>query len=489
MFSVMNAVDAFLFQNLSQVQPFSTANPTSHSTLECPSPNVLEFQRDGLGNQAPALSFVGHTSSEADPRFPFYDCHTDFMTAGLLDNYPQLLGDSCSSSTSSPCSSPLQQFELPEQQLQYQQLEQAYTNQLQLQMNFTPSKPIQIPTSQQHQMNSSQLQPDNLHQFFLPHFSHAHIPSVPEYSLRSEHQIDPQNQHTIDPLFKLAHLTLEKTHLGSPMNEGPTSETGSCGSLSPIPSQDSFDCLPMEGGSSSTSSPVGGYLGLPVVPGLLSSSAPQQVTQIGFDGFMTDSPVVMSSSMPLNFGSTLPTLPLSYEKDNIAGPSLISDSDVSRRESSKTQALQDDDEDPIDATMEGVVESQVATQGFSVSADTGSNSNDTPARPKLKLACTYRGCMVTCSSYPSLQRHCATHKWRGRYSPVRCEACQSCLSNEFSVQRHILRSPSTSRCQRMSVYSIMQGLADVKYTVRFHPGRGHGKKTERVNLEHMKMLY
>lgn len=105
------------------------------------------------------------------------------------------------------------------------------------------------------------------------------------------------------------------------------------------------------------------------------------------------------------------------------------------------------------------------------------------------LQCTHPGCQVTCSSYPSLQRHQDAHKWRGRYAPVKCEACQSSLSNEFSVQRHINRSQVTSRCRRMRVYSIMNSETEIDVTVRFYPRRPHGKKTVRVNLEHMKHLY
>ncbi|KAI9231770.1 MAG: hypothetical protein BYD32DRAFT_429999 [Podila humilis] len=88
-----------------------------------------------------------------------------------------------------------------------------------------------------------------------------------------------------------------------------------------------------------------------------------------------------------------------------------------------------------------------------------------------------------CSSQPSLARHAETHKWRGLYAPVRCEACQSALSNEFSVQRHILRAPATSACRKMRVYSVMRSEAQVECTVRFYPKRPHGKKTVVVGLE------
>ncbi|KAF9915966.1 hypothetical protein BX616_004944 [Lobosporangium transversale] len=109
--------------------------------------------------------------------------------------------------------------------------------------------------------------------------------------------------------------------------------------------------------------------------------------------------------------------------------------------------------------------------------------------PRVILNCQYPGCKVTCSSHPSLVRHYEAHKWRGKYSPVRCEACLSSLSNEFSVQRHILRSPPGSKCKEMRIYSIMKSETEVESTVRFFPTRPHGKKTVRVNLEKMRSKY
>ncbi|KAG0085936.1 hypothetical protein BGZ93_010696 [Podila epicladia] len=107
----------------------------------------------------------------------------------------------------------------------------------------------------------------------------------------------------------------------------------------------------------------------------------------------------------------------------------------------------------------------------------------TQPRPSIKLPCTFSGCPIECSSQPSLARHAETHKWRGRYAPVRCEACQSALSNEFSVQRHIQRAPTTSACRKMRVYSVMRSETQVECTVRFYPKRPHGKKTVIVDLE------
>ncbi|KAF9112242.1 hypothetical protein BGX27_003751 [Mortierella sp. AM989] len=93
--------------------------------------------------------------------------------------------------------------------------------------------------------------------------------------------------------------------------------------------------------------------------------------------------------------------------------------------------------------------------------------------PPLRLHCTYSDCRVICSSNPSLSRHIETHKWRGSYAPIRCEACQRSLSNEFSVQRHILNSKPTSRCHQMRVYSVMCSEMEVETTVRFYPKRAH----------------
>ncbi|KAF9146037.1 hypothetical protein BGX30_005133 [Mortierella sp. GBA39] len=112
-----------------------------------------------------------------------------------------------------------------------------------------------------------------------------------------------------------------------------------------------------------------------------------------------------------------------------------------------------------------------------------------PKGPRITLYCQYPSCKVTCSSHPSMVRHAEAHKWRGFYSPVRCEACQSSLSNEFSVQRHILRSAETSRCRKMRTYSVMRSETEIDSTVKFCPTRPHGKKTVPVDLAKMKAKY
>ncbi|KAF9160222.1 hypothetical protein DFQ26_005766 [Actinomortierella ambigua] len=100
----------------------------------------------------------------------------------------------------------------------------------------------------------------------------------------------------------------------------------------------------------------------------------------------------------------------------------------------------------------------------------------------VKLLCSYPECSATCASQPSLARHEATHEWKGLYPPLRCEACNSTLSNEYSVQRHINRSKLDSLCHMMRVYSFMKSKTEPKKTVRFFPKRPHGKKTAVVDL-------
>ncbi|KAF9108820.1 hypothetical protein BGX29_005731 [Mortierella sp. GBA35] len=112
-----------------------------------------------------------------------------------------------------------------------------------------------------------------------------------------------------------------------------------------------------------------------------------------------------------------------------------------------------------------------------------------PKNPPVRLPCHFPGCTTTCSSQPSLARHAEAHKWRGVYAPVRCEACQSALSNEFSVQRHIVRSQPTSRCRRLRVYSIMMSETEIETSVRFYPKRPHGKKTVVIDLAYARARY
>ncbi|KAF9188330.1 hypothetical protein BGZ51_000650 [Haplosporangium sp. Z 767] len=107
--------------------------------------------------------------------------------------------------------------------------------------------------------------------------------------------------------------------------------------------------------------------------------------------------------------------------------------------------------------------------------------------PRVKLYCKHPGCQVSFSSQASLNRHTSAHAWKGLFPPVRCEGCGKALSNEFSVQRHILRAEKTSHCYKMKVYSIMCSKTEVENTVRFYPKRPHGKKTVQIDLVHARM--
>ncbi|KAF9910269.1 hypothetical protein EC991_006998 [Linnemannia zychae] len=59
----------------------------------------------------------------------------------------------------------------------------------------------------------------------------------------------------------------------------------------------------------------------------------------------------------------------------------------------------------------------------------------------------------------------------------------------FSVQRHITRSPPTSQCHRLRVYSIMMSETEIETSVRFYPKRAHGKKTVEIDLEYARARY
>ncbi|KAG0261333.1 hypothetical protein BG011_001107 [Mortierella polycephala] len=109
--------------------------------------------------------------------------------------------------------------------------------------------------------------------------------------------------------------------------------------------------------------------------------------------------------------------------------------------------------------------------------------------PRVKLYCKHPGCQISFSSQASLNRHTSAHAWKGLFPPLRCEGCDKALSNEFSVQRHILRAEKTSHCYRMRVYSIMRSKTEVENTVRFYPKGPHGKKTVQIDLIHARMRY
>ncbi|KAF9363994.1 hypothetical protein BGX34_002798 [Mortierella sp. NVP85] len=118
--------------------------------------------------------------------------------------------------------------------------------------------------------------------------------------------------------------------------------------------------------------------------------------------------------------------------------------------------------------------SSTTTEQFEPFTDSESEENIVPAKKKR---------FRRPAKNQTLQIKLKTHKWRGIYAPVRCEACQRDLSNEYSVQRHIRRSQVGSRCRRMRVYSVMRSRTEVETTVRFYPKRPHGKKTVAINLD------
>ncbi|KAK5799626.1 hypothetical protein F5H01DRAFT_326415 [Linnemannia elongata] len=180
------------------------------------------------------------------------------------------------------------------------------------------------------------------------------------------------------------------------------------------------------------------------------------------------SPTMSTSSVSPLFSSTVPTLPSSLKQEF------------------KRAVFSDEDDSDIPNEEEENRHNPKRRKRVRKAAPKPINK---PKGPRITLYCEYPGCKVTCSSHPSMVRHAEAHKWRGRYSPVRCEACQSSLSNEFSVQRHILRSAETSRCRKMRTYSIMKSETEIDNTVKFCPKRPHGKKTVPVDLAKMKAKY
>ncbi|KAG0053908.1 hypothetical protein BGZ83_000221 [Gryganskiella cystojenkinii] len=254
-------------------------------------------------------------------------------------------------------------------------------------------------------------------------------------------------------------------------------------------------------GSSSSSSPIGGsggaygYYGYragldsEVLPGslidfgtsthLLDHSVPIMIVKMMGNG-TSQSSSSSSTSSTINYQGILSTTPTQSSPLRQQFSSCDSSEGYSQGN--------DGDEDEGDSDEEDDAQSRKRKKKRARRTPS-TKAMTKPKAQRLILRCAHAGCLVTCSSYPSLARHQQAHKWRGQYSPVRCAACQSSLSNEFSVQRHILRSPESSRCRRMRVYSIMSSETEIETTVRFYPGRAHGKKTVRVDLNKMKEKY
>ncbi|KAG0378449.1 hypothetical protein BGX24_003807 [Mortierella sp. AD032] len=192
----------------------------------------------------------------------------------------------------------------------------------------------------------------------------------------------------------------------------------------------------------------------------------------------------VSSSSPSSSSLTMPSLssPLKQHLSLLPSTSSSSDSD-SRQEQAKMRRT------VFSSSSFSGPSSTGRALGKNKRGRKASKNGHKPKHPPVKLHCQFEGCTTTCSSQPSLARHSESHKWRGFYAPVRCEACQSALSNEFSVQRHIVRSPPNSRCSRLRVYSIMLSETEIETSVRFYPKRPHGKKTVEVNLELARTRY
>ncbi|KAG0285485.1 hypothetical protein BGZ96_010271 [Linnemannia gamsii] len=221
-------------------------------------------------------------------------------------------------------------------------------------------------------------------------------------------------------------------------------------------------------------------------PSLVHKSAPaatlKQIMLLSPDATaaLNTGPITMSSPLPSSSSSSLSNIPAlsSPLKQHFNFSTSLSDSDSREEEE------------------EGVAKTGSASRSSSKPAakkkrerKPSKSGHNKPKHPPVKLPCHFPDCKTTCSSQPSLARHAEAHKWRGIYAPVRCEACQSALSNEFSVQRHIVRSPRNSACRRLRVYSIMMSETEIETSVRFYPNRAHGKKTVEINLDYARAHY
>ncbi|KAG0244723.1 hypothetical protein BGX31_008612 [Mortierella sp. GBA43] len=263
--------------------------------------------------------------------------------------------------------------------------------------------------------------------------------------LQSQQSFFPCKNDFIDP----------KDITSSRLYEAMFGQPGFEGCVSPVSDQSCFDVADDE---STFTTPSGS----PIDP------FPNAFVELGFPN-MTPSftmPIDPSRMNPIGQGVMLTTAPVAPSPLKQVCGSISDDSDLA------------EDFDPNASTK----------RKKRVRKPSKSSANK-PKAPRMSLRCQHPNCTVICSSYPSLTRHSEAHKWRGQYSPVRCEACQGSLSNEYSVQRHILRSPEPSRCRKMRIYSIMKSEIDIESTVRFYPNRPHGKKTVKVDLEKMKFKY
>ncbi|KAF9291350.1 hypothetical protein BGZ74_000386 [Mortierella antarctica] len=376
-------------------------------------------------------------------------------------------------------------------QLQYQEQQQ---NELQLQCRFHHHQQQQQQQHQQYLQNHrlSHYQPDDHRQAETlppsfqdtlmassqPQPEYPSHPSPPYQSSQCPHiplTLQQQMPYTgsIHDLIEIKPDRMKMLHHRAPVLERLSSPDGS---LSPTSDQDYFDSMTDDEPSSSSSyssytslfSLADEHIASPLSQLTMScdtvvvgdpASTPYRVRravpQLDYTHMTVDPPLASSSPMFSPTASTAPVL-CSPLKQHF---SSFSDSEGPEEDESQLQ---------------GKRRKRVRRPHV---------KKATQPKPSIKLPCTFPGCPIECSSQPSLARHAETHKWRGLYAPVRCEACQSALSNEFSVQRHIQRAPATSACRKMRVYSVMQSETQVECTVRFYPKRPHGKKTVVVDLE------
>ncbi|KAF9377774.1 hypothetical protein CPC16_011677, partial [Podila verticillata] len=248
-------VDTLMFHTLNlELSPSTDSSHPPPSAMDCSSFNAMN-QQGLLGDSVPESA---EEASSGD-RFAFYDCHEDFMSAGLLDNYPQFLPDNSS----------------PEQQEHSS-------------ATVPPSLPIQIPAFQAFQSQ------EVWSQFFLPHFSHAHVPSAPEFTMQPESAETLQgSQVAAWRVSNYAHLSLDMTHLPTELSSNDCSSNDSLG-LPSVLGQEFFGLMP---------GTLEGDFMVSISPCLLSSSAPEQSFH-GLEGGQHRLP----ASLPSCFGSALSQL-------------------------------------------------------------------------------------------------------------------------------------------------------------------------------------
>lgn len=283
---------------------FHAMNLEFPPSTERPSLPAMDCSSKFVGHQVmfdveDTISELTGGSSHEDNRFTFYDLHEDFMTAGLLDTYPQFVPENTSE----------------DQPQEYATL------------MMPPSQPIQIPAVQTSL-------PQDTWDFFLPHYAQGHIPSAPEFTMRSESII----QGLVPPHFmNYTHMCLDMAHL-PPMESFSSNDTSS--SLSSVPGQRFLGVIP--------GSLAQGDFMASISPGILSSSVPERP----FLGFKVQGRQGLSSSLPSGFGSRT-TLSSSFKREFdsklLTGPNQDGgDMDVDpKRPDISVFVVESDDESPV----------------------------------------------------------------------------------------------------------------------------------------------